>query len=243
MTEIPTAPSDYHYTFRPRNGLILEVGNLKMSQKNALLSRKPAESLWSGSPYSETRPLSFRSPLDNQHNPHTLTQLVKLPIFKLSRTLRAEKIFWGNYHSWRKCLDFKVKEKKKKKKIQGSSPHVTLLIFTKKMTPLKRRVYIFLYLKQSRLYFLKCCLFVWLTLQAGQIRSARRARCPFWPPFHRVATASQMTSLQLKQKEGKRKEQKGGKERKDGSPGVLRKKTVLRNTEQARSSLSQNLEE
>lgn len=62
---------------------------------------------------------------------------------------------------------------------------------------------------------------------------ARKAWCPFWLPFHKAATAPQMTSLQLKKKKrgGKRKEKRGERNERMGSPGVLRRKTVLRNTE------------
>lgn len=119
--------------------------------------------------------------------------------------------------------------RKKKKKIQGSSLMSRYSSLPRKWTPLKRRVYIFLYLKQFLGFiFSNAAYFVWLTLQAGQIRSARRARCPFWPPFHRVATASQMTSLQLKQKKGRGKNRKAERNERTGSPGVLRKKDCFK---------------
>ena len=62
---------------------------------------------------------------------------------------------------------------------------------------------------------------------------ARKVWCPFWLPFHRAATAPQMTSLQVKKKkrEGKRKEKRGERNERTRSPGVLRRRTVLRNIE------------
>lgn len=157
--------------------------------------------------------LPLRVPGQSTQPPHTLTQLVKLPIFKLSWTASSRENILRKLPFLKEVS--RLQQLRKKKKIKA--PPLMSLIFTKKMDSIKRRVYIFLYLKQFLGFIFSNAYFVWLTLQAGQIRSARRARA-CWPPFHRV-TASQMTSHPVKAKEGKRKEQEESeKERKGREP-------------------------